>query len=141
MHSVGLLCEVGMVAVALVRALSYSRHPALQTRGDAGTFRKTILLTLLSCLFSVMTCWVSIAGIGELLAHLRHLSHSRAVRMSASSLRRASHSRPVRASISSAHKAGARLLRVPPSGGVRWSAQARGAAEGARRRGQGAAVW
>lgn len=117
MHITGLLCEVGMVTVALVSALSYAKHPALQTEGNAGTLHRTILLALFSCLFSAVTCWLSVSGFGKLLSTLCRLSHT--------------HTRPVRASISATSKAGAWLLSSSPPGRVHASVCMHGGADAA----------
>lgn len=76
MHLASLLCEIGLVMVALVSALSSLRHPSLSDEGSAWQLRRIIALAVLSCLASAVTCWMSIVGFAGVMRSLRRLSQT-----------------------------------------------------------------
>ena len=96
MHLVSLACEIGMVMVAMVSALSNSKHPSFLNEGRSGTLHRTIALAVLSCFASVVTSWMSIVGFAGVM----------------NSVRRISHVKPVAVGINAAARTGERLRRM-----------------------------
>eukprot|EP00892_Ulva_mutabilis_P008921 jgi/Ulvmu1/6400/UM003_0028.1 len=86
LHVCGLICEIGMVLIALTTALSKAEHPDLNDEGSTATFRSQILLAAFSCLFSIITSCLSILGLGDMLVALRRISAAAPVQLAVSAV-------------------------------------------------------